>query len=297
MERIVAVIILSFNEELHIQRAIESVRSIAKDIFVVDSFSTDNTTAIAEKLGAKIVQNKWEGHSRQFNWALQNLPIQTEWVLRLDADEYLTPELTDEIINKLPGIEKEVSGIILHRKQYCFGKWFHRLKLLRLFRYNKGFSERRWMDEHIYIKDGETVEFDNLFFDHNLNNFGWWTEKHNGYSIREAIDLLDLELNITGKNTSFVNIGNEAMKKRKKKLLYARSPLFWRAFVYFFYRYIIKLGFIHGKAGFIWHFFQGFWYRALVDAKIYEIKKACGNDKGAIIEYIIANYGIDCRNI
>ncbi len=293
-----SVIILTANEELHIRRCIENVLPIAKDIFLVDSFSTDKTIEIAQSLGSKVYQNKWENnHAKQFNWGLKNLPITTRWVLRLDADEYLTEELLKEIQKKLPYLEKGVTGIVLKRKQYCFGKWVHPLKLLRIFEYGKGVCEQRWMDEHIQLSEGEMVEFENLFLDHNLNTFGWWIQKHNGYSIREAIDLLDVELNLLEKDNSEANIGKEAIEKRKKKLKYARLPLFWRSFFYFVYRYIFKFGFVKGKAGFIWHFFQGWWYRTLVDVKIHEIKRACGNDKRKIIEYIKTNYGIDCKNV
>jgi hypothetical protein len=247
-------------------------------------------------LSAKIYQNKFINQAIQFNWGLTHLPIQTRWVLRLDADEYLTNELIGEIKEKLPAINEDISGIILRREQYCFGKWVHPLKLLRIFEYGKGTCEQRWMDEHIQLSSGNVIEFDHKFLDHNLNTFGWWIQKHNGYSIREAIDLLDVEFNLLEKDNSEINIGKEAIEKRRKKLKYAHSPLFLRSFLYFIYRYIFNLGFTKGKSGFIWHFFQGWWYRTLVDAKIYEIKQACGNDKEKIIEYIKINYGIDCRN-
>jgi glycosyltransferase involved in cell wall biosynthesis len=291
-----SVVILTFNEEIHIRRCIENVLPIAKEIFLVDSFSCDKTVEIAKTLGTKVYQNKWENnYAKQLNWGLKHLPIQTRWVLRLDADEYLTNELIEEIKEKLPIINNDITGIILQREQYCFGKWVHPLKLLRIFEYGKGTCEQRWMDEHIQLSSGGTIEFRHKFLDHNLNTFGWWIQKHNGYSIREAIDLLDVELNLLENNNSEINIGKEAIEKRKKKLKYARSPLFLRSFLYFIYRYIFKLGFTKGKAGFIWHFFQGWWYRTLVDAKIYEIKQACGNDKEKIITYIKINYGIDCR--
>jgi glycosyltransferase involved in cell wall biosynthesis len=291
-----SVVILTFNEEIHIRRCIESVLPIAKEIFLVDSISNDKTVEIAETLGAKVYQNKWENnHAKQFNWGLKHLPIQTRWVLRLDADEYLTNELIEEIKEKLPTINEDITGIILQYDQYWFGKWVHPLKLLRIFEYGKGTCEQRWMDEHIQLSSGSIIEFKHKFLGHNLNTLGCWIQKHNGYSIREAIDLLDVELNLLGKDNSETNIGKEAVEKRKKKLKYARSPLFFRSFLYFIYRYIFKLGFTKGKAGFIWHFFQGWWYRTLVDAKIYEIKQACGNDKEKIIAYIKINYGINCR--
>lgn len=290
-----SVVILTYNEDIHIQRCINSVLAIASDIFLVDSFSTDRTTETAAAMGAKIYQNKWEqNHAKQFNWGLQNLPIKTKWVLRLDADEYLTEELVKELQEKLPRVPHSVSGLILNREQYCFGAWVHPLKLLRIFEYGKGECEQRWMDEHIVLKSGSTIELEHKFLDHNLNSFGWWIAKHNGYSIREAIDLLDVELNLTDKNEVDLNIGKDAIEKRKKKLRYIKSPLFWRSFLYFIYRYFFRLGFTKGKAGFIWHFFQGWWYRTLVDVKIYEIKQACGTDKEKIRTFVREKYGINC---
>jgi len=298
MQLDITIIILTYNEEIHIRRCIENIRLIAKDIFIVDSFSTDNTVSIAKELGAEIFQNKWEqNYAKQFNWALDNLPIQTNWVLRLDADEYLSDELLKEIADKLPTVDDDVSGIVFKRRHIFLGKWMKRgiypIKLLRLFRYGKGECEQRWMDEHIQISEGRTVEFEFDFMDDNLNHLGWWTAKHNGYSIREAIDLLDVELGLlsTGEMEQAV-MGEQASAKRKKKLKYAKTPLFWRSFAYFLYRYFLKFGFLDGKEGFLWHFLQGWWYRTLVDAKIYEIKKACGTDKDKIISYIKTNYGI-----
>lgn len=290
----ITTIILTYNEELHIERCIRNAQRFSSQVFVVDSYSTDNTVSIAEDLGAKVYQNKWENnYAKQFNWGLDNLPIQTRWVLRLDADEYLSGELVQEVQEKLGAVHEGVSGIILNRKQYCFGSWVHPLELLRIFEYGKGRCEERWMDEHIVLTEGETIKFDHLFLDHNLNTFGWWINKHNGYSIREAIDLLDVELNLAGGQKVLEGIGKEASEKRKKKLKYARSPLFWRSFAYFVYRYIFKLGFVKGKGQFIWDFFQCWWYRTLVDVKIFEIKQHCGDDVVLIKRYIKENYKID----
>jgi glycosyltransferase involved in cell wall biosynthesis len=297
----ISVIILTYNEEIHIRRCIENIKPIAKEIFVVDSYSTDKTIEIAKSLGAKIYQNKWENnHAKQFNWALNNLPVQTQWILRLDADEYLTSELCEELKMKLNSLPENVTGILFKRRHIFVDKWIKKgtypVKLLRLFQYKKAVCEQRWMDEHIQLTKGIAIEFEHDFVDHNLNNLAWWTLKHNGYAIREAIDLLDMELNIL-ENTKGNMLTGQAAMKRNKKLSYARKPLFLRSFAYFIYRYIFCLGFTEGKEGFLWHFLQGWWYRTLVDAKIYEIKKTCGNDKEKIIEYINFHYNIDCMNI
>ncbi len=293
-----SVIILTYNEEAHIKRCIENVLPISSEVFVVDCFSNDNTKRIAEKLGAKVFQNKWEkNYAKQFNWALENLPIKTKWVLRLDADEYLLPELIDEIKQKFSSFPEDVNGIVFKRRHIFLGKWMKRgtypVKLLRLFKYKKAICEQRWMDEHIQLLSGKSIEFENDFVDHNLNNLSWWIQKHNGYAIREAIDMLDIELELIEKSTSHVHLNDQAAAKRQKKIKYTKQPLFWRSFAYFIYRYFLKLGFLEGKKGFIWHFLQGWWYRTLVDAKIYEIKKACGRSPQKIKAYIKQNYSID----
>jgi len=297
-----SVIILTYNEEIHLQRCIENIKPIAKDIFVVDSFSNDKTIEIAEKLGTEVFQNKWPGNqAEQFNWVLQNIPIQTKWVLRLDADEYLTEELVTELKQRLAELPEHISGVLFKRRHIFLGKWVKRgtypVKLLRLFQTGKGVCEQRLMDEHIQLTEGDAVEFASDFVDHNLNNLDWWTSKHIGYAIREAIDLLDIELGILGNAQAGEkkNLGKQAENKRSTKHKYAKQPLFFRSFAYFIYRYIFKLGFTEGKEGFLWHFLQGWWYRTLVDAKIFEIKKACGSDKKKILKYIKDNYNISVK--
>lgn len=294
----ISVIILTLNEEIHISRCIESVENISENIFVVDCYSTDRTVEIAENLGAKVFQHKWEkSYSKQFNWALENLPINTEWILRLDADEYLSPQLIQEIKNKLPNLSKSITGVIFPLRRIFLNRTIKRgtgkIKLLRLFRYKKAICEQRWMDEHIVLLEGGSIEFENDFVDHNLNNLSWWTSKHNGYAIREAIDLLDIELGLIENKNANVKLSPQAASKRQKKYRYAKQPLFVRSFLYFIYRYVFKLGFLEGKAGFLWHFLQGWWYRTLVDAIIFEIRMKCGKDVVKIKEYLLKEYGIE----
>lgn len=296
----ISVIILTYNEEIHIKRCLDRISKYVKNVFIIDSFSTDNTLEIAKEYNnVKILQNKWTNYATQFNWALENADINSEWVLRLDADEYLTPELIDELSNKLPTLGDDVSGVIFPLRRVFLGRVIRRgmnqVKLLRLFRNGKAKSEVRLMDEHIQLLDGHAIEFDNEFADDNLNNLSWWAQKHIGYAIREAVDLLDIELDLTnaGKSDENKQISEQAHKKRMMKHKYARKPLFWRSFAYFCYRYFFKLGFLEGKEGFLWHFMQGWWYRTMVDAKVFEIKKACGNDKELIKKHLRKLYNIN----
>lgn len=112
--------------------------------------------------------------------------------------------------------------------------------------------------------------------------------------MREAVDLLDIELELTGsaENDDNRQLNEQALAKRMRKHKYARQPLFWRSFAYFCYRYFFKLGFMEGKEGFLWHFLQGWWYRTLVDAKVLEIKRACGDDKEKIRAHLKEHYNI-----
>lgn len=295
----ISVIILTYNEEKHIERCIVNAKKIAKAIYIVDSFSTDNTVKIAESYGAVVYQNKWENnYAKQFNWGLKNLPITTEWIFRLDADEYLTDDLIYELHEKIPDVDNNVNGVVFPLKRFFLNQYVKRgigkMNLLRLFRFGKGQCEERWMDEHIKVNEGVTLLFENAFCDHNLNNIDWWTQKHNGYSIREAIDLLNVEYNfLPEEQYSSAIMSSDAEEKRKRKLKYAKLPLFWRSFFFFLYRFFFKLGFTEGKEAFLWHFLQGWWYRTLVDAKIYEIKKKCGNDITLIKQYVKDNYKIE----
>lgn len=293
----ISVIILTFNEEQHIKRCLENVNQFAKKVYVIDSFSTDNTVGIAKSMGATVVQHKWPGNqAEQFNWALENIEIDTEWIFRLDADEYLLPELIEELQAKVPLLDEKITGVTFKRRHIFLGRWMKRgtypVMILRMFRTGKAVCEQRLMDEHIELLEGENITFEHDFVDENLNNLSWWAQKHVGYAVREAAELLDIEYNITGNNSGERHLSEKTLQKRKLKLKYAKKPLFWRSFAYFIYRYFFKLGFLEGKEGFLWSFMQGWWYRTLVDTKIFEIKKACGNDKEKIIAHLKKNYNI-----
>lgn len=294
----ITTIILTYNEEIHIRRCLENVCSFSKKVYVVDSPSTDKTVEICQEFSnVELVVHKYPGNqAAQFNWALDNLKIDTEWVLRLDADEYLLPELVDELRTKIPELDTNITGVTFKRRHIFLGRWMKQgtypIMILRMFRKGKAKCEQRLMDEHIELLDGASMTFEHDFVDHNLNNLSWWAQKHVNYAIREAAELLDVEYNITGTNSLARHLSPTTLHKRNLKLKYARQPLFWRSFAYFCYRYFFKLGFLEGKEGFLWHFMQGWWYRTLVDAKIYEIKKACGNDKEKIKTYLQEVYNI-----
>lgn len=274
----VTVVILTFNEAPHIARAIASVQPFARQIVVVDSFSTDETLAIAQAAGARVLQHPFVSHSRQFQWALDNTGIATGWTMRLDADEVIEPDLAAEIVRRLPGLPADVAGVNFDRKHYFMGRWVrfggrYPLRLLRLWRTGQGRIEVRWMDEHIVVSGGRTVTFAGGFADRNENDLTFFTAKHNGYATREAIDVLLQRYGLAEEDRalSAVSASRQAGAKRwLKHKLYNRLPLWAGPLLYFLYRYVLQLGFLDGRRGTIYHVLQGFWYRYLVAAKVYE---------------------------
>jgi glycosyltransferase involved in cell wall biosynthesis len=285
--------IITYNEERHIRRAIENAHRYAREVYVLDSYSTDRTCEIAEQLGAHVYRRKFTYHADQLNWGLQNIPFATEWIWRQDADEYLTDELIQEIDQTIPTACSDVNAFTAPCLRKFMGRYIKHgivpLILLRLFRKGHAQWENKRMDEHIYVTDGQIGELKQAFFDDSLLTLSEWTQKHNGYSTKESIELLCAEYGLN-ESPAVVRSGAHSMSVRRNKLRYARMPLFWRAFGFFCYRYFFRCGFLDGKEGFIWHSLQGFWYRMLVDAKIFEFKKRFGFDNEAIRTYLIDNY-------
>ena len=275
------VIILTYNEELHIARCLKSIDTIASRIVVVDSFSTDGTCEIAQAYGAEVMQHAFINQAQQFQWALDNTDIMTDWVMRLDADEVIEPDLASEIRQRLDLLPSDVVGVNLNRKHIFLGRWIRHggrfpLALLRIWRRGRGRIEPRWMDEHIVVDGGRTVTFAFSFADHNLNDLTYFTDKHNKYATREAVEILgkkyglfSRETMLTRKTTSF----QASLKRGLKEKFYNRLPFWLGPLGYFFYRYVVSLGFLDGKPGLIYHFLQGFWYRFLVGAKVAELER------------------------
>lgn len=278
----ISVIILTFNEAIHIERCIRSVQPIARQIYVVDSYSTDGTVEIAQGLGAAVLQHPFVNHARQFQWALDHCAIDTKWVMRLDADEYPEPELVNEIRDRLLLLPDDVAGIHLKRRHIFMGRWIkhgtrYPLILLRIWRTGKGRIEQRWMDEHIVVEDGRVVTFEHDFSDDNVRDISWWTEKHNKYATREALDVLNRKYGLFDSDEAMIQqdgFSQAGLKRIVKERIYNVLPAFSGPVFYFLYRYFLRFGFLDGKEGTIYHFLQGFWYRFLVEAKVMELDRA-----------------------
>lgn len=279
------VVILTKNEEHNLKKCIESFKGIVKRFVIVDSYSTDGTKTLCEELSKTVnisfYQNKFIDHATQLNWGLSNTDISTKWSMRMDADEELTLELVDEIEEKLPSVQENIKGIVLKRRVYFMERWIkHGGKypelLLRIFRTGFGVCEQKLMDEHMILLEGDTITFKYDIIDNNNKDLEWWTHKHNWYSNKEVLDYQQKVLNIYEKDELVdkgKNKGQAATKRFIKNKGYYKLPLFFRAHAYFIYRYYIRLGFLDGVEGKIYHFLQAYWYRFLVDAKIYECEK------------------------
>lgn len=277
-----AVVILTYNEARHIERAIASVEGVATEIIVINSFSTDRTVDLARSLGVTVLQHAFVTQAQQFQWALHNAPITADWVMRLDADEVPSPELVEEISAKLTGLPAEVVGINLKRRHIFMGRWIRHggrypLTLLRIWRRGHGRIENRWMDEHIVVSGGRTVTFDNDFADHSLTDLTFFTDKHNKYATREAIDRLNEEFGLFARDDA-VSAGASSAQARMKRFvkdrLYNRLAFGVGPLCYFLWRYFMQAGFLDGQEGLVYHFLQGFWYRFLVEAKMLELRRA-----------------------
>lgn len=295
------VVVLTRNDERHIARCLESVAGVADQALVVDSFASDETVALAKENGAEVRHRAWISFSNQFNWALDQLDDDTEWVLRLDADEYLTPELRDEIAARLPGLEGDVNGVSVDRRLVFQGcKIAHGgvypVRTVRLFRRGRGRCEDRWINERILV-DGPVVHFAGELIDENLESLSDWIERHNRYASREAVDLLDRDHDFLGRSRE--DAGGRSSGRGALERLYFLLPAGLRAFLFFLYRYYLRLGFLDGKAGTTFHFLQGFWYRYLVDAKVREVRRCMAKtdcDVEAAIERVLDIHTWRLRN-
>ena len=294
MKSDLTVFILTFNEALHIERCIRSVQDIATRIVVIDSYSTDATIEIAKNLDVDIFTNKFVNYAQQFNWSLDNIHVSTQWIMRLDADEYISTEARETIPEVLSIACADVDAFTLNLRRIFMGQWLRHgslypIRLARIWRSGRGRLEDRWMDEHLIVR-GKIDIINADFADHNLNSLTWWTNKHNNYASREAVDLLNFEFHFM-RYDSVANIRSDnqaGVKRWLKEHFYLHLPNGFRAFIYFSYRYFIRLGFLDGYAGMVFHCLQGFWYRFLVDSKVLEVKWAM-IDKNLSIEDAIEN--------
>lgn len=296
-----SIVILTFNEEMHVERCVKCALQIARDVYVVDSFSTDTTANIASSLGARVYQHKFVNHADQLEWAIRSLPISTTWVMRVDCDEIVSSELITSINGALQAALADVNGFLVKRyiqfqgKLICHGnfpQW-----TLRIWRAGFAAVEQRWMDEHVVLLRGSCAELAGALVDDNRNSVGWWVSKHNGYSSREAVDLLIARHGLADVQGAGSLSPRAARTRWMKEKLYGVAPVGVRAFMYFAYRMIFQRGLLDGLHGFAFHFLQGCWYRYLVDIKIADVER-CMRDEGLnCVSAIRRRLGIEIREL
>ena len=276
----ITAIILTKNEEVNIEKCIRSIQPIVKRIIVVDSGSTDATVSKAKALGAEVLVNELTPflYAKQFLYGLEHGNITTKWVFRFDSDEELTKESAAEI-EKLcnENEDTDINGIVVRFEVNFMGRAIRHggvypFRKLLLFKYGKGTIEDRFMDEHCIIYEGRTVELQHDSLHHDDKGLTEWIDKHNKYSTREMQDYFNTlkSVDATGERSL------DAKAKFKRFLrwkVYYRFPAGFRAWAYYFYRYYVRMGFLDGREGKIFCFMQAYWYRFLVDAKIYECEK------------------------
>ena len=275
----ISVIVLTYNEEKNIIPCLESVADDFQNLFIVDSFSTDNTLKIVEKFTDKVFEHEFENYGKQRNWALNNLPIKTRWVLNLNADQRITDILKAELIQLFScGESDKYDGFLISRKTMFMNKWIkhgchYPVYDAILFKQGCGVCEESRYDQVFVIK-GKSKVLKGDVIDIVTDSLSNFVLRHNKWASQEAIDQVLCEDHVSNKKGVKQNYwGNPMERRRYLKASYMKFPLFLRAFIYYLYRYFIRLGFLDGIEGLIFHFLQGFWFRFLVDAKIYEMNE------------------------
>lgn len=266
----ITAIILTRNEEKLIGGCIDQLKKVAKRIVVIDSFSDDNTMNILNEKEVEVYQHDFFNYSKQYKYGVEIAKPKTKWIFRIDADEYLTDESANEIERLCnENMNTDVTGIVIRFRNVFMGREMlhgghYPWKKLSIYKTGFGDIEDRHMDEHIVLSEGKTIETKNDCVHHAFKSLSFLTNKYNWYSTREAMDYFE---------DKKVNITNASFKTRIKMNVYYKLPIGIRSYLFYVYRYYIRLGFLDGKEGKIYAFLQAYWYRFLVDAKIYEHEK------------------------
>ena len=274
----VAVIVLTHNEERNLEACLASVAGWVEQIFVVDSGSTDATLDIARRFGATITTHPFESHARQWRWALEHADPTSLWVLGLDADQRVSPALRDAMITTLHQAPAAPAGYFLNRRQLFRGRWiryggYYPKYLLKLFRRGAATVDIDELVDHHFRVDGSTATLPGDLIEDNQNeaDIASWTAKHNRYARQQALQEHRETVRGDGSGPASA-FGDPDARVRWQKRVWRRLPLFVRPALYFLYRYVVRLGFLDGREGFIFHFLQGFWYRLLVDVNLLELR-------------------------
>jgi len=272
-------VILTYNEEVHLPRLLQSIAPLQAAVYILDSGSTDGTLEVAAQYGATVAHHAFENHPKQWDFALNHFQIQTPWTIGLDADHIAAPELLEKLRHfRDAGVPPSVNGIYFNRKNYFKGKWIRHggyfpKYLLKMFRTGTGFSDLHENMDHRFIVPGKTIIWKTGYLvEENLkeNNISFWIDKHNRYSTLHAKEEMDRRDGLRGQTIRPRLWGSPDERTAFFKRAWWKMPLFARPLLYFTWRYFFQLGFLDGRQGFIFHVLQAFWYRLIVDIKIHE---------------------------
>lgn len=274
----ITAIILTKNEEKNVGQCLKSIQNLVERMVVVDSGSTDATLEIAKSYGADIYHNDFQYYAQQFNWGIDNTDIKTEWILRIDADEVFPEQLCDEIEEIIQKNEKDVNGITIEANLYFLGRHIKhgspKKRKMMLFKAGIGRIEDRRRDAQSILEYGKSVSAKNKFDHYDFKSLDQYIKRCNWYATREMQDYIDYK---NGVMRTDINTDADISKQRSKKFgIYYKAPMFFRAHLWFILNYYFKLGFLDGKEGKIFWFLECYWYRFIVDAKIYEYEHCDG---------------------
>lgn len=264
----VTTVIPTRDEEIHIARCIASVASLGP-VVVADSGSTDRTKDIALARGAQFYVRPWAGYAAHKNWAITQTGIVTDWILLLDADEYLTPQGVETIRRALE--DRDTSGYYLARRNYFLGRelkhaWWYPDYQLRLFRVGAARYEDRAVHEHMIV-EGRAVSLSVDIHHENLKGLDAFVRRHVRYALLEAQEVTRPS---HGQRKGTLG-GNWADRRRfLKQHVWSRVP--GRPGVRFFWLYVVKRGFLDGRPGLIYCVLIA-WYDFLIDAMTYELRR------------------------
>ncbi|HWE52170.1 MAG TPA: glycosyltransferase family 2 protein [Bryobacteraceae bacterium] len=275
MKTAVSVIVLTFNEETNLEACLRGIRDWALEIFIVDSGSTDDTLRIAEAYGAIVFRHAFDSHARQWEWALSALPVRGEWIMGLDADQVVSPELAREIQTLGAPEFRDIDGVYVNRRQIFRNQWirhggYYPKYLLKIFRPGKAVTDENDLVDHHFHIPGRVAKLKGDLIEANRkeDDISFWIEKHNRYARKLALEEFRRRKGQRPDPITASWTGNPDQRTLQMKKMWLHVPLYVRPFLYFGYRYFLRLGFLDGKEGAIFHFMHAFWFRLLVDINL-----------------------------
>tara|TARA_Y100000389_G_C17426848_1_gene500074 strand:- start:656 stop:1498 length:843 start_codon:yes stop_codon:yes gene_type:complete len=269
----IAIAFLTFNSDKTIRNSLKKASKISRNIYVVDSFSSDKTIEICKSFHCKIIKRKFKNYSEQRNWIIKKLNKKNYlWQLHLDADEVLDFKLIKKINHTIKNNKQNKSAFLIKRKYYFLNKKINFPGLnewhLRLFKSRTTYCENTLYDQH-FITNSSKGKIYGYVHDNDKYNLKQWKQKHVKWASFEAKNFIKKNF-FTNK---FKYQDDPRYFYRSIKIIYYKLPLFVRPCLYFIFRYFFKLGFLDGKIGFMYIFYQCLWFRFLVDKNIYKLQK------------------------